>query len=155
MAKQTPATERRKKARPPKIVVGWREWVGLPDFAETRVKAKIDTGARTSALHAFRLKAFERDGERWVRFELHPIQRDAETRIPCEARVVDRRRIRSSNGKTEWRYVVRTVLEMGGARWPIELSLTRRDEMGFRMILGRTALRTRATVDPARSFLTD
>ncbi len=146
-------TKTRKRA--PKFVIGWREWVALPEFSDMRIKAKIDTGARTSAIHAFRIQPFDRDDEPWVSFELHPAQRDASTRVTCEARVVDRRRIRSSNGKTEWRYVIKTTLEMAGIRWPIELTLTRRDEMGFRLILGRTALKRRAIVDPAKSFLVD
>lgn len=155
MTKEKTAARPKVRKRPPKVVIGWREWVVLPEFSETRIKAKIDTGARTSAIHAFRIQSFERDGDPWVSFELHPAQRDASIRVACEAPVVDRRRIRSSNGKTEWRYVIRTPLELAGAPWPIELSLARRDEMGFRLILGRTALRRRVIVDPARSFLVD
>lgn len=150
-----PAKRRRKKPPLPKLSIGWREWVGLPEFDVSRIKAKVDTGARTSAIHAFRIRPFERDDEAWVSFELHPLQRDSADPIACEARVVDRRRIRSSNGRTEWRYVIRTPLEIGGRRWPIELTLAKRDEMGFRMLLGRTALRRRVVIDPAKSFLTE
>ncbi len=137
----------------PSIIVGWREWVGLPDIGDFRVKAKIDTGARTSAIHAWKIKPFEKDGEAWVRFELHPNQDDNTTRIPCEMPVLESRNIRSSNGQVQTRYVVATRLSIGPYAWPIELTLTRRDEMGFRMLIGRTALRPAALVDPTRSFL--
>ena len=150
-----PPAKRKKRPPRPKLSIGWREWVGLPEFGVPRIKAKVDTGARTSAIHAFRIRPFERDDEEWVSFELHPFQRDSADRIACEARVVDRRRIRSSNARTEWRYVIRTPLSIGGRRWPIELTLAKRDEMGFRMLLGRTALRRRVIIDPAKSFLTD
>ncbi|WP_203291949.1 ATP-dependent zinc protease [Maricaulis parjimensis] len=149
--KSSSKSERRGGA--PSIIVGWREWVGLPDLGDFRVKAKIDTGARTSAIHAWKIQPFEKDGEPWVRFELHPNQDDNLTRIPCEMPVLESREIRSSNGQVQTRYVVSTRLRIGPHVWPIELTLTRRDEMGFRMLIGRTALRPNALVDPARSFL--
>ena len=137
----------------PSIVVGWREWVCLPDLGAVRVKAKIDTGARTSAIHAWKIQPFDKDGEAWVRFELHPNQDDNKTRIACEARVVDSRLIKSSNGQEQRRYVIRTAMQLGPHVWPIELTLTRRDEMGFRMLVGRTALKPGALVNPSKSFL--
>ncbi|WP_291845612.1 ATP-dependent zinc protease [Maricaulis sp.] len=137
----------------PSIVVGWREWVGLPELGAVRIKAKIDTGARTSAIHAWKIQPFEKEGENWVRFELHPNQDDNKTRIACEARVVDSRLIKSSNGQEQRRYVIRTSIRIGLHVWPIELTLTRRDEMGFRMLVGRTALKPGALVNPSKSFL--
>jgi hypothetical protein len=137
----------------PSIVVGWREWVSLPELGAVRVKAKIDTGARTSAIHAWKIQPFEKDGASWVRFELHPNQDDNKTRIACEAPVHDSRLIKSSNGQEQRRYVISTPLRMGPYVWPIELTLTRRDEMGFRMLVGRTALKPGALVNPSKSFL--
>ena len=137
----------------PSIVVGWREWVSLPELGGGRVKAKIDTGARTSAIHAWKIQPFEKDGASWVRFELHPNQDDNTTRVACELPVLESRDIRSSNGQVQTRYVVLTRLKIGQHDWPIELTLTRRDEMGFRMLIGRTALRPDALVNPSRSFL--
>ncbi len=137
----------------PSIVVGWCEWIVLPELGHARVKAKIDTGARTSAIHAWKIDPFEKDGESWVRFELHPNQDDNKTRIACEARVIDSRMVKSSNGEKQRRYVIRTPLQIGPHSWRIELTLTRRDEMGFRMLVGRTALKPGALVNPSRSYL--
>ncbi|WP_421790848.1 ATP-dependent zinc protease [Hyphobacterium sp.] len=135
------------------FTIGWREWVELPDLGAARMKAKIDTGARTSAVHAWKIEPFEKDGEKWLRFELHPNQKDNKFRIPCEAQVADERLVRSSNGQVSKRYVIRTRLKLGSRTWPIDLTLSRRDEMGFRMLLGRTALRGRTLIDAAASFL--
>ena len=115
----------------------------------------MDTGARTSALHAFEVQAFERGAERWVRFWVHPVQRDVTVELCCEARVTDRRMVRDSGGHEELRYVIRTPLLLGGASWPIEVTLTDRDSMGFRMLLGRSAIRGRYLVDPNKSYLVD
>ncbi|MFB6240944.1 MAG: ATP-dependent zinc protease [Gemmatimonadota bacterium] len=148
-------TKRRSPARGPTVgaVVGWREWVSLPELGIDRTKAKIDTGARTSSMHAFDLERFRRDGRPMVRFEAHPIQRDTSVRIPVEAELVDRRSVRSSSGDETVRPVIETDVVLLGQRWPIELTLIRRDMMGFRMLLGRQALRGRFVVDPGRSFL--
>jgi len=135
------------------VVFGWREWVALPDLGVGAIKVKLDTGARTSSLHAFRMKRFRRDGRAMVRFEIHPVQRSAAAAITVEAPVSDERAVRDSGGHEQVRPVIVTDVEIDGRRWPIELTLTRRDAMGFRMLLGRQALRGRAVVDPGRSFL--
>lgn len=134
--------------------IGWREWVLLPDLDGALVKAKVDTGARTSTLHAYGIEEVDRDGERWVRFRFHPRQRDAETEAIGLARLVDLRTITPSNGRSELRHVIETDAVIDGERYTIELTLTRRDTMGFRMLLGRRALRGRFVVDPRRSYRT-
>lgn len=128
--------------------------MGLPDLGVDAVKAKLDTGARTSSIHAFHMKRFQRDGEAMVRFEVHPVQRSTSSARTLEAVVVEDRSVRSSSGQEELRPVIVTQVELAGEHWPIELTLTRRDAMGFRMLLGRQALRGRAVVDPGRSFVT-
>lgn len=134
--------------------LGWREWVSLPDLATPWIKAKVDTGARSSALHAFDMELFERDGQQWVRFEIHPWQRSANDSIVQEVVLKENRSVRSSSGESELRPVIATTVGIGDVEVPIELTLTRRDEMGFRMLIGREALRNRYLVDPSRSFLT-
>ena len=134
-------------------VLGWREWVRLPDWSTTPIKAKVDTGARTSSLHAFRLRMFEAPDGPIARFELHPIQRSKAASVPVEARILEFRSVRSSNGRTERRPVVSAPLQVGSSVFNIEVTLTSRDEMGFRMLLGRSAVRHRYVVDPGRSFV--
>jgi hypothetical protein len=136
------------------VVIGWREWVALPDLGIAAIKAKIDTGARSSSLHAVDVELFRRRRVQWVRFRVHPLQRNTRRTVSAEARVLDHRHIRSSSGHADQRPVIVTELELLGVRWPIELTLANRDSMGFRMLLGREALRGRALVDPSRSFLT-
>jgi hypothetical protein len=136
-------------------VIGWREWVELAGLGggNVDVKVKVDTGARSSALHAFNVERFRRGGEDWVRFDVHPFQNDSKFTIPGEAPLVDERWVRSSSGKADLRPVIRTAVRFLDLEWEIELTLTRRDLMGFRMLLGRQAIRKRFVVDPARSFV--
>ena len=134
--------------------VGWREWVSLPELGIDRIKAKIDTGARSSALHAFEIERFERNGTPWVRFSVHPEQHGGPT-VVAEAELIDERRVRNPGGRTELRPVIRTPVELMGKLWPIELTLTPRWGMGFRMLLGRRAVRRRFLVNPGRSILSD
>ncbi|MFY0663112.1 MAG: ATP-dependent zinc protease [Natronospirillum sp.] len=134
-------------------MVGWREWVGLPDLGVESLKCKVDTGARTSALHAFSVEPFMRDGAEWVRFGVHPHQHDVETEVWCEAPVIDRREVTDSGGNTTERYFIKTDVVVGAARYAIELSLTSRDTMMFRMLLGREALRGRFYVNSEASYL--
>ncbi len=139
--------------RKSKPVIGWREWLALPDLGIAGIKAKIDTGARSSALHAFDIEVFERDGQRRVRFKVHPFQQDTATTVEAEAELYDLRSIRSSGGHESLRPVILAGVELAGQRWTIELTLTRRDAMGFRMLLGRQAVRRRFRIEPGKSFL--
>lgn len=132
--------------------IGWREWVSLPELGISGVKVKVDTGARTSALHAFDIELKRRSGRRIVRFKVHPFQRDTKRTVCAEAELIEERMVRNTSGKQSLRPVVRTPVELMGERWDIELTLVGRDEMGFRMLLGREAVRGRFVVDPGRSF---
>lgn len=136
------------------LVVGWREWVHLPSLGVRMVKAKVDTGARTSSLHAENIRILRRGRRDTVAFTVYPQQRSRLRGVEAEAPLLELRWVRSSNGTQELRPVVQTVIDIGGHCWEIELTLSRRDVMGFRMLLGRQALRGHAVVDPARSFLT-
>ncbi|GAA4190240.1 RimK/LysX family protein [Gryllotalpicola kribbensis] len=137
----------------PPSLVGWREWVGLPGLGIPWIKAKIDTGAQTSSLHAFGLREFTRDGGPWVRFEVHPWQFSSRDGAQIELPVHDRRRVRSSTGHIQNRVVVLIELRMLDRTLPVEVTLTRRDAMGFRMLVGREALSNGFLVDPAGSYL--
>ena len=139
--------------KPEKVIVGWREWIGLPGLGIKAIKAKIDTGARSSSLHAFDVEPFERDGAAWVRFVVHPLQRDCETTLHAESPVHEFRHVRSSSGHITYRPVILAEIELDNRRWPIELTLASRDEMGFRMLLGREAVRGKFIVDPGRSYM--
>jgi hypothetical protein len=134
-------------------VIGWREWVALPTLGVPAVKAKVDTGARTSALHALEIEEFQRRKSTWVRFKVLPFQREDEKPLVVEAELLEYRHVRSSTGHLTRRPVIVTSIELLEQRWPIELTLTSRIEMGFRMLLGREALRGRFWIDPRRSFL--
>ena len=134
------------------LTLGWREWVNLPELGIDQIKAKVDTGARTSALHAFRVRVFQEDDKERVEFLIHPLQKDNETVVTCVADVLDRRTVTDSGGHKEERFVISTELKIGKFSWPIEVTLTARDDMLFRMLLGRTAIKNIARVDPARSY---
>ncbi len=132
--------------------IGWREWIGLPELGIASIKAKIDTGARTSALHAVDLRPYEKDGEHWIDFRVPLAGLPGDKR--CSARIIDQRDIKNTSGVAERRYVVETTLVMGAKQWRVELSLANRQEMAFEVILGRTAVRRFGLlVNPGRSFL--
>ncbi len=136
----------------PLPIIGWREWVGLPDFGIDKIKVKVDTGARSSSLHAFDLEYFDRKGEKWVRFQVHPVQRKRDKIVEVEAKILEFRSVRSSSGVASHRPVIVTNVNLLGQCWPVELTLASRDEMGFRMLLGREAIRRRFLVNPGKSF---
>ncbi len=133
-------------------LIGWREWIALPAFGIPRIKVKVDTGARSSALHAFDIEPYRARGRDWVRFKVHPVQRAATPEHVVEAPLVAHRRVRNTSGRAELRPVVMTTIALLGREWPIELTLASRDQMGFRMLLGRQAVRRRFHVDPSGSY---
>jgi hypothetical protein len=136
----------------PLPLIGWREWVSLPQLATPRIKVKVDTGARSSSLHAFDLELFTQNNAQWVRFCIHPLQRSSKATVEVEAPVLDFRCVRCSSGELTERPVIVTTVQALGAEWPIELTLANRDQMGFRMLLGRQAVRGRFLIDPSRSY---
>ncbi|MBC9798536.1 30S ribosomal protein S6--L-glutamate ligase, partial [Sinomicrobium weinanense] len=136
-----------------KTIVGSEEWVALPQLQIPAIKVRVDSGAKTSALHAVNITPFQRSNETWVTFDVFPIQNNGKKHIRCEARVVDKRIVKSSTGNREHRYLIRTSLHVNGSAWDIELTLTNRDSMGYRMLLGREAMIGRMLVDPESSFL--
>jgi hypothetical protein len=134
-------------------IIGWREIVSLPQLNIDRIKAKIDTGARSSALHAFKIEELIIENKSIIRFQVHPLQRNDQTIITAEAELLEYRKIKNSGGLAQLRPVVKTEVKLGQQKWTIELTLTNRDVMGFRMLLGRQAVRNKFLVDPGKSFL--
>ncbi len=132
-----------------KLVIGSEEWCTLSDLQVPAIKARVDSGARTSSLHALNITSFKRKGERWVRYDVFPIQGNVAVSIHCESKVIDIRSVKSSTGVAEKRYVIQTNLTLGGMTWPIEVTLANRDSMGFRMLLGREAMQDRLIIDPS------
>ncbi len=135
-----------------KIVIGKEEWCGLPDLGLPAIKARIDSGAKTSSLHAFNIQTFEEGGQKYVHFDIHPLQDDRKVLQSCRGLVVDRRSVKSSSGEKENRLVIRTPITMGEETWDIEITLTNRDSMGYRMLIGREAMKERVLIDPDTSF---
>lgn len=136
------------------LKIGWREWLSLPELNIPAIKAKLDTGAKTSTLHAFRMETFKQEDGEYIRFWIHPLRRKRGTQIVCEAKITDKRMVRDSGGHAEERYVIRTPVVAGDRKWPIEITLTSREDMMFRMLLGRSALSEGGfVVDPETSFV--
>lgn len=133
-------------------IIGWREWVALPGLGIPAIKAKVDTGARSSCLHTFRQEEFELEGEAWLRFWIHPLQKDSLAEVVCEAPMLEKRYVRDSGGHNELRPVIMTPVRLGDQQWEIEITLSNREDMLFRMLLGRTALKGRMMINPALSF---
>ena len=143
---------KRRTPREKLSIVGWREWVALPELGIAAVKAKVDTGARSSSLHAFDVEEFKRDGKIFVRFRVHPLQRNPRAFVESESELLEYRHVKSSGGHETLRPVIVTTIELLGQKWSIELTLASRDTMGFRMLIGRQALQRRFLVDSGRSF---
>jgi ribosomal protein S6--L-glutamate ligase len=136
-----------------KMILGSEEWCSFPELGIPTIKARVDSGAKTSALHAINIAPFVKDGQNWVKFDINPIQNNVKTVIHCEAPLVDKRIVKSSSGFREHRYVIKSIVEIGNSNWSIEMTLTNRDSMGFRMLLGREAMSGRVLVDPEQKYL--
>ena len=136
-----------------KVTIGSEEWVSLSELNIPYIKARIDSGAKTSSLHALNIQAYQKEGQAWVSFDVYPIQNDGKCKVKCNALVTDKRLVKSSTGNREQRFVIQTFMSLGNHTWSIELTLTNRDSMGYRMLLGREAMKGRLIVDPEESFL--
>lgn len=137
----------------PKTLVGWREWLAMDDLGVDRILAKVDTGAKTCALHTFYITPFERDNEAWLTFGLHPDRDSSERELHCQAPIKERRDVTDSGGHTENRYVIETNISLAGKTFPVEVTLTNRDNMRYRLLLGRNALRRGFIVESSKSYL--
>ncbi|MCP5504209.1 MAG: ATP-dependent zinc protease [Chlamydiales bacterium] len=140
------------KKKEDKLHIGWQEWVSLPGLEIPAIKAKIDTGAKTSSLHAFDIKPIMKNKKEYVKFSVHPMQRNNRISIPCCCPIFDIRNVMSSNAQVEERYVIKSLLCLGGKQWEIEITLSDRDPLRFRMLLGREALASRVVIDPSKTL---
>ena len=136
-----------------KVIVGREEWCSFPEIGIPAVKCRVDSGAKTSALHAVNITPFKKNGVSWIKFDVHPLQNDEETTINCESPVYDKRKVKSSSGNSELRFVIKTTLSITEETWDIEVTLTNRDNMGYRMLLGREAMIGKMLVDPEANCL--
>ena len=141
-----------KKKKKDLLTIGWREWISLPSLHIDKIKVKVDTGARTSSLHAFDLCYSHKGDIEYVSFRVHPLQKNLHSPVTCKARVVEYKNVKSSNGYSEKRPVIIVDAILHKQKWSIEVTLTNRDEMGFRMLLGRAAIKGRFLVDPGKSY---
>lgn len=144
---------RKPKGKRPAMIAGWREWMSLPELGINQIKVKLDTGARTSALHAFDIKVEHEQGKDVVLFKVHPLQRSRSAVVQCQADLVEMRKVRSSSGHCSIRPLIETRLQVGELSWKIQLTLTNRDAMGFRMLLGRQGMPPHLFVNASKSFL--
>jgi hypothetical protein len=133
-------------------IIGWREWISLPDLEIKEIKVKVDTGAKTSSLHAFDLEKYKRNGKEYVKFKVHPDQDSVKEIVTCRAQILEYRKVKSSNGHSELRPVILTNVVLLGREWLIEITLTNRDAMGFRMLLGRDSIKYKFLVNVGKSF---
>ncbi|MBR9909615.1 MAG: ATP-dependent zinc protease [Gammaproteobacteria bacterium] len=138
---------------PKKVIIGNLEVCNLPDIGIQDLQIRVDTGAKTSSLHVDNLVTFKKNGRPWVKFDIHPDVHHVESVIECESRLHDIRNVKSSNGESQERYVIRTTMQLGGDSWPIEITLTDRSDMSFLMLLGREGMGNRVLVDPSQTFL--
>lgn len=152
-AKKLPMVELLTAASTDKPMLGWREWAALPELNIELIKAKIDTGARSSAIHAFAIEPYRKGGQSWVMFAVHPVQKDTGIALECHAPIKDRRVVSDSGGHKQRRYVIETQLVLGHCATRAEMTLTNRDSMLFRLLIGRTAMDTRFIIDPYASYL--
>lgn len=136
-----------------KVTIGSEEWISLSEINIPYIKARIDSGAKTSSLHALNIQPYQKDGQSWVSFDVYPLQNDGKRKVKCNALVVDKRVVKSSTGNREQRFVIETFMTLDGHSWSIEITLTNRDSMGYRMLLGREAMKSRLIIDPEESFL--
>lgn len=137
----------------PKLIIGWQEWISLPEINIPAVLAKIDTGAKTSSIHAYKIEYFIKNNKDFVRFTIHPIARNNIISRTCEMPLLDKRTVKSSSGDEEERPVIKTLIHIDGNEWEIELNLTNRDYMGSRMLIGREAMRKHVLVHSGVNFI--